>query len=261
MKVCLFYYSGSGNTKLACQYIARNASSMDFVLSDIIRDKVPDLDPFDMIGFATFADYLGPSKAFADFVNSLPMQHGKPSFVLSTFGYINGATLRIMSELAASRGFVPLTGHALHMPENIPTMICAGNANEQAPDKNELADFKRFVAGLNDLGANSPGQTKTTLRFSFRDRLYPKLPRTLGRMIMGKKHTDPLLCSRCGICAGVCPYKAVTMDELPQFDQKKCYGCWACYNHCPPRAIYTRSYRGRGHYPEPLAILKEKLPI
>jgi Fe-S-cluster-containing hydrogenase component 2 len=39
----------------------------------------------------------------------------------------------------------------------------------------------------------------------------------------------------------------------------KCYGCWSCYNHCPKKAIYTRKFRGVGHYPKPNDLLKEKL--
>jgi Fe-S-cluster-containing hydrogenase component 2 len=38
-----------------------------------------------------------------------------------------------------------------------------------------------------------------------------------------------------------------------------CCGCWACYNHCPRKAIYTPKMRGAGQYPKPLAELKKKL--
>jgi Fe-S-cluster-containing hydrogenase component 2 len=38
-----------------------------------------------------------------------------------------------------------------------------------------------------------------------------------------------------------------------------CYGCWACYNKCPTKAIYTGTFRGICHYPEPLPAVKVKL--
>jgi ferredoxin/flavodoxin len=261
MKACILYYSGSGNTRLACKYITGKAAAIKFDLIDMLKDPVPDLGAYDLVGFAAFADYLGPSKFFGDYLRKLPAQTGKPAFVFSTFGKFNGATLRLMAEQANARGFKVIAGHALHMPENVPTMIVSGNANLQAPDEAELAAFGRFIRQLDDLAAGLTASDMPGFKLPLRAHLIPSLPRTIGRKSMGLKMVDEALCTRCSICAGVCPYGAVTMDGLPRFDQQKCYGCWACYNHCPAKAIYTNKYRGVGHYPEPVEPLKKKLSV
>ncbi len=257
----IFYYSGTGNTRLACQYIAKKCRSVEFRLHDILSDGTPDLDSFGLVGFAAFADYLGPSKFISDFVRGLPKQQGKPAFVLSTFGAFNGATLRVMAREASRRGFSVCAGYSLHTPENHPPHVAAGQTRAHAPDAAELVSFDRFIAALDDAAANSAANSWPRYRPSLLERLVPALPRTTARNQMGPKSVDAALCTRCGICAKVCPYDAVTMPDLPAFDQSKCYGCWACYNRCPTKAIYTRNYRGIGHYPEPIEALKAKLRV
>jgi len=76
---------------------------------------------------------------------------------------------------------------------------------------------------------------------------------------MGEKFVDENLCTECGTCEKTCPYNAIMLNPKPVFDMTKCYGCWGCFNHCPTKAIYTKKFRGVGHYPKPSNQLKEKL--
>jgi ferredoxin len=79
--------------------------------------------------------------------------------------------------------------------------------------------------------------------------------------MMSGKFVDESLCIECGVCEKRCPYGAIELAPKPVFDENKCNACWACYNHCPKQAIYTRRYRGVGHYPKPIDQLKEKLAL
>ena len=89
--------------------------------------------------------------------------------------------------------------------------------------------------------------------------LLPAFSRTKARKDMGEKFVDESLCTECDTCRKLCPYGAIELEPKPVFDMAKCYGCWSCYNHCPTKAVYTKKFRGEGHYPGPLAQLKEKL--
>jgi L-aspartate semialdehyde sulfurtransferase ferredoxin len=47
-------------------------------------------------------------------------------------------------------------------------------------------------------------------------------------------------CVECGACVGVCPSKALTMEQpeyLLEFDVEKCVLCGYCIKACPVRAI------------------------
>lgn len=51
------------------------------------------------------------------------------------------------------------------------------------------------------------------------------------------KRADAGTCSRCGLCAGVCPHGAVSLEEGPPRWSAACEECFACINACPRQAI------------------------
>ncbi|MBN2006997.1 MAG: EFR1 family ferrodoxin [Anaerolineae bacterium] len=265
----LYYYSGSGNTRLACQYLAKKIQSVEFDLVDILAEKALDAGLYDVIGLAAFTDFLGPPYRFKTFVAGLPDVAGKAAFVFNTYGLMSGKTLPGMKKLAEARGLRVVNGHSLHTPENYPPNVAHGPAMDQAPDPNEMALFEDFIAELDEQlpkAVADPSMSGFKIRLSLLETLIPKIPRTYARRDMGAKFVDAALCIGCGSCAKGCPYGAIKMANvvapqtaLPIFDEKLCYGCWRCFNRCPKKAIYTRKFRGEGHYPAPNEFLRQKL--
>ncbi len=52
------------------------------------------------------------------------------------------------------------------------------------------------------------------------------------------------ICTRCGICEGICPYGCITLIEgYPQF--KDCQFCNICVSQCPVKAIFIESAEDR----------------
>lgn len=253
-------YSGSGQTRLACEAIVRRIDSVSFDLHDIVRDGEPDLVPYDMIGLATFTDFIGPPMRMKTFLQGLaPVS--KPAFLLNTFGSFSGNTLGTLARWANRAGLLVVAGHSLHTPENYPPMIRRGMGFHDAPSARELASFARFIADLDRIGevlsaghAVEPRPLKLGLL-----RMLPALPRSMARRAMGRKTMDPERCTECGICRDGCPYGAVRLAPKPVFDESRCYGCWACYHHCPTQAIRTKRFRGEHQMPAPQPALVSKL--
>ncbi len=264
LKCIICYYSGSGNTKLACQYIANNIRNVEFKLFNITREGIPDLDSYDIAGFACFTDFLDPPYLMGTFVDKLKRQAGKPAFVFNTYGFINGKTRITLDKWVTAKGFEVLAGHSLHTPESYPPMIAGGRGNKQAPNEKELREFKKFISGLEESFNLLRIGKEVTIKRRIADILIGTLPvfwRTRSKKEMGIKYVDTELCKECHTCEKLCPYKAIKLDPKPVFDMTRCYGCWSCYNHCPNKAIYTRKYRGVGQYPKPIEQLKDKLKI
>lgn len=258
------YYSGSGNTRLACQYIAGKVKSAEFKLFNIGRDGVPDLAPYDIVGFACFTDFLDPPYLIRTFLHKLVRQDNKPAFVFNTYGFINGKTQLTLDKWVAARGFKVLAGHSLHTPESYPPMIAGGRGNKQAPNENELREFHRFISGLEkslELLKNGNKVLRTKTIADMLLSLLPAFSRTRSKRVMGTKHVDTELCKECHTCEKLCPYAAIKLDPKPVFNMDRCYGCWSCYNHCPNKAIYTDKLHGTGHYPKPSEQLKVKLKL
>jgi ferredoxin/flavodoxin len=263
-KGVICYYSGSGNTKLACQYIVSNIKSIDFDLFNIVREGVPDFEAYKIAGFATFTDFLGPSYLVQTFLQKLGQQNGKPAFVFNTYGAFNGRTLKTLDKWVSAKGFKVVAGHSLHTPESYPPMVARGRGNEQAPSEKEMNGFSRFISELEQVcSLLKEGKEIRRKRTSIGllNSILPTFRRTKARDDMGEKYVDAELCNECGVCEKLCPCEAVKLDPKPVFDMNKCYGCWSCYNHCPTKAIYTQKFRGVGHYPKPIKQLKKKLKV
>ena len=263
MKGVICYYSGSGNTKLACRYIAKNIPDVEFDLFDILKGGTIDLAQYNIVGLAAFTDFFAPSQVFKTFVENLPQQNGKPAFVFNTFGFISGKTIKVMQDWASARGFRVVAGYSLHTPESHTPTIAQGRAYVDSPNEKELARFNEFIAGLGQLCAALKGGQSATgkVSISLMNRLMPTIARTQARKEMGEKYVDETLCNQCGTCEKGCPYQSIKLSPFPTFDMDTCYGCWRCYNRCPKHAIYTDKYRGGPFYPKPAKQLKAKLQV
>ncbi|NHJ49510.1 MAG: 4Fe-4S dicluster domain-containing protein [Asgard group archaeon] len=263
MKCALFYFSLSGNTKLACHYIKRNVKNIKIELFDMIRTKeLPNLDAFDIVGFATFTDFFSPSLKVEEFIKMFPKQQGKLAFLLNTFGNLTGSTLKFFRRLVVTRGFKVVTGFSLKTPQSYIPRRAIDKGNDHEPNKERMGQFNEFIKNLDEIAIlyNKGKEIKREiLSMGFFMRCLPKIPRVISRRDMGDKFVDEELCTECGKCEKGCPYNAIELNPKPQFDMTKCYGCWYCYNHCPEKAIYTKKFRNIGHYPKPSIEYSKKM--
>jgi len=282
MKGIICYYSGSGNTKLAINYIKNKIKNVDFELYDIVRSELPGLSKYDIVGFATFTDFWGVPQYFYSFFDEIDPQADKYAFVFNTFGFISGKTLKQFAELAHSKEFNVLCGHSLHTPESYPPMRARNKAYDTSPNPKELKKFDDFILRLdNILETIQSGETpkRERIEVGFIGTVFPAFSRTKAKEDFGEQNIDKENClhfkylkwveqgeqgkkpPECRICEKLCPYEAVQLDSNPVFDHAKCTGCWSCYNHCPEGVIYTAKFKGQGRYPKPSEELKSKLGV
>ena len=263
MKGIIAYYSSTGNTRLACRYIASRLQ-VPFDLVDVVEERQVDLAPYDVVGFATFTDFGGPPYLFQAFMEGLPQQQDKLAFVFNTYGAVSLKTLRILQRTVAAKGFTVIAGHSLKTPESHPPTIARGQGSEEMPDEERMRALDAFISELGQLleqaREGQPIEGKR-VRIGFLNSLVPSIPRTMARRDMGEKYIDEALCTECGACQKGCPYEAIRLAPKPVFDMDKCYGCWRCYHRCPEHAIYTRRFRGGPFYPRPSDRLREILRV
>ncbi len=262
MKGIICYYSGSGNTRLAVKYVKAKISNADFELCNVVSDDVPDLSKYDVAGFATFTDFGSAPQYMHSFFDKLNPQKNKYAFVLNTYGFVSGKTLRSLAKLAKSKNLKVLCGHSLHTPESYPPMRSRNKAYDDSPNQKELRKFDEFIDRLDSmLAAIQSGdiQGSQRIKIGLLGTLFPPFSRTRAKKDFGEQQVDVNRCKECGTCQKLCPYNAIELAPNPVFDHSKCFGCWSCYNHCPEKAIYTKKFKGEHQYPKPSKALLDKL--
>ena len=235
---------------------------MEFVTHDMGDGFPENIDAFDMVGFAAFTDYGGPSEFFLRYVRGLPEVKKVPSFVVNTYAGFSGHTLKVMKKEVEKKGFDVLAGHSVKMPENYPPSRKRGIKGDDNPDGKEMKKLDGFIRKLNDLSTtvNLEGDIrKEKVRIGLLNYLYRPASRDKAGRKMGPKKVDESSCIRCGKCADVCVYGAIELDPLPVFEERSCFGCFACYNLCPTGAISTEKFKGDHRYTGPSEKLRRKL--
>ncbi|MBN1548821.1 MAG: hypothetical protein JW902_19375 [Syntrophaceae bacterium] len=71
MQGIICYYSGTGNTKAVCECLVKRIPGVAWTWHDIVRQGTPELQAYDIAGFATFTDFWSVPKKFKDFMESL----------------------------------------------------------------------------------------------------------------------------------------------------------------------------------------------
>lgn len=262
MKGIICYYSGSGNTKLACTYIKNKTENIDFELFNIVNKGMPDFNKYDLVGFATFADYGLPPKLMYSFVKNIKKQKNKAAFVFNTYGFISRNTLTGLRDLITENGFEVLTGFSLHTPENFPPVRKLGMRFDNSPKEKDIKKFDNFIKDLDSIIEKlKTGKKieKRKLKTDILAKLSKPSKKSQAKKEFGIQNVNTSLCTECKVCVNGCPYNAISMNPKPVFDHEKCAGCWFCYNHCKQKAIYTPKFKGEYQYSSPNKQMKQKL--
>ena len=194
--------------------------------------------------------------SFLHFYSFPPVKEGQDYVI---FGYnLSVETNSNVKKAFQEKGYKAVIGFTLYAPENYVPLVAKGRTMENNPKPQNLQQFKQFI-GLLDKIFGDKAKVIPGIRVGFLSGLLPEFNRKRSQVAMGTLLVEQKDCTRCGLCAKICAYQAITLNPYPTFDSQKCYGCWACYNRCPTKVIYTKKFKNTAHYPRPLAQYVEKL--
>jgi len=78
---------------------------------------------------------------------------------------------------------------------------------------------------------------KPTKKAQMASSLPPLIVKSIFSLTSRKPYIKKNKCTKCSICAKVCPVDAIKLDPYPIFNRKKCVLCYCCHENCPYNAI------------------------
>ncbi|KAJ4459458.1 hypothetical protein PAPYR_4505 [Paratrimastix pyriformis] len=272
-QVLLVHCSLTGNTQHVALVLKQvlEAHGFSCVLHDLIplirgislRSEAEPLaeltrkcDAADVIGLGTLVDGLAPFPKFCKAISALPKRalQGKPSFIFTTFGNIEGWASATVVNCLKKMGSRPLMALPVRCPENfIPLQAIVPDRDYfDAGQETRVRQFAEKLSAV--LGSEPSSWPQVELA------LWKRVLARIGWSscvsvvpLIGPIRIDPAKCIHCGACVRLCPFGALekcpdienTPAGPPQYHMLRCKGCTRCLNRCPAQAISIPVWRSQ----------------
>lgn len=232
MKSIIYYFSGTGNSLMIANDLAREMQcakpvSMAGYQGTILTDA-------EVIGLVFPVYYLNVPELVKDFASRL--QINNPSafvFAVANCGGDAGNTLYNLNRLLTAEGHGLGAGFVLKMPDN--SIIFKTPLPERTRD---YVLEKQTVKRIADIVTRKEPEN-ALFRFNRLSDILGKIIAGSFRSVIGikKKTCDNQKCSRCGLCEKLCPVGNITIQNEKVQWGRSCRECFACIHGCPNHAI------------------------
>ncbi len=251
----IFFFSGTGNTRWAAQALAEATGERLISMADSNAESHYELEPDERIGFCFPVHGWQPPKAVRRFVARLSISNPQNHYcyALCTCGDSVGLAMSMLDKYLAKKGMKTDSRFSLIMPESyvaLPFMHTDSLERESLKLEKAQRSMQLIAPCVCERRKGIEAIT------------YGPMPWILSHVI-GAVFNNVLItdkpfgvdskrCSKCGICAKVCPTGNIRygQDGMPEWMHNGgCTACLACYHHCPRHAInHGPLTKRRGQY-------------
>ena len=252
-RAILYVFSGTGNTNMAADRIARALTARGWHASiwDVRTPffVAPDPREYDVVGFGYPVHAFNTPRFFLQFTKTLPKVEQTPAFIFKTSGEpfaMNSASSWPLARLLRKKGFMPILDRHLLMPYNIMFRYPDALAKQMAAHTKGMAEViaEQVTAGRGQM----PRYFPWTILWMYLFRLQWLGAKLNGPLLRAKKE----ICIGCGQCAATCPAENIQMQgSIPRFSGRYTM-CMGCVFRCPVDAIrpgFLSAWRINGPYP------------
>ena len=256
MRTAIYYFSGTGNSLVVARDLARALKDAEAVPMVKALKVAPPAEP-EAVGFVYPVYMFGLPLLVADFLRKVTIRPDAYLFSVATFGGLPGRPHSLAQEILSRRGLSVSCGFSVLMPGNYTPFYGA-----IARDKQEKM-FAQKEMKVRAIAAHLAQRTKNL----FEERpvwlngaLYAMLYKGGSSQIpsSAKGFWASEACTRCGLCAKVCPNDNIEMQEGRPAWHEHCEHCMACLQWCPAEAIqYQKMTRGKKRYHHPFVVAQD----
>jgi ferredoxin/flavodoxin len=243
-KICIFYFSGTGNTKFISQlfceeFIKKGAETKLIAIEEVLKGNINlNVNDYDIIGFGHPVHAFSAPRIYFDFLNHLPLVDDIPSFYFRTAGdpICNGGATSIIRKILQDKGYNVFHESLLVMPANVLFQYHAELTKQLIITAKRK--IKNHIKGILQNEIKLQKNSLLLRTFSF---LFSKME-TLGGEYFGKYLYSTINCNYCNLCIQKCPTNNIYIDiehRKIRFG-KKCTFCMKCVYLCPRNAIKNK---------------------
>jgi flavodoxin/ferredoxin len=283
MSVCVYYFSGTGNSLAVARDIAEKINGKLISIPTVMSNNRIKTDA-EVIGvvFPVYGIFRIPS-IVERFVGKLDDLSSKYIFAVCTYGTMAGMAIKTFGRVIKSNGGKLSAGFAVKMPVNnisLPSFIYSGTIEDK--ERKTFANWhKKLDFVCEYVRARKEGRFEVSNRLVVS--LFYPLDKYYGRWRIESKYNKltnshlnarelwPLMdvsfhsdekCDGCGICLRICPVNNIKMvDGAPSW-QHRCERCMACLQWCPKEAIeFDKDSIGRKRYHHPGVTISDMLMV
>ncbi len=252
-KICIFYFSGTGNTwwvahKLTDEFCHNDCNAKAYSIEAISPDDAKLLiNEADIVGFGYPIYGSDLPQIMKDFIWKLEPVQEKKAFVFCTQWLWSGDGARLGASFLTPKGFKVDWGEHFLMPNNVCISMIPF-----LPYTNEYSRFESKLRRSGQKAAQFVGSmlkgTKALRGFNRGAQFLGAIQRVPFRKGFGKMRNSIGInndrCFRCQLCVNNCPSGNITFERETFSTHGVCILCMRCYNFCPNSAI---TYSGKNH--------------
>ena len=249
----IFYFSGTGNSKHVAEYLATMLGERLVAIGEAVAEGNYSytLARGEMVGWVFPTYSWGPAPIAARFAMRVQLQGYDADtycFMVTTCGDEVGETVQMFGK---ALGNIRLNAaFSVQMPNNyilLPSFDVDSKELERSKIEASAARINTIAHAIAHRSETIDVVVGTWRRLKSR-LIYP----LFRRFAMSDKAfaANADVCTRCGLCARVCPANNITLgcNELPKW-HGNCTMCLSCIHRCPVRAIeYGKATRSKGRY-------------
>lgn len=230
MTIC--YFSATGN----CLYVAKRIGGTLLSIPQLMKqDDIEIAD--DAVGIVAPVYAAEIPMMVKNFLTKVKIKTDYFFFVY-TYGMGYGKAFAHVELLCRKKGLKLSYINAIQMVDNYLPGFEMQNQIDTLPKKNVEGQLEKLLSDI-------AGRVETPVKISTADKaqmaMYQKM---LAKRILRKDTAQRYIvndnCTRCGICAKVCPSDNITVTDKVHF-ANRCEVCYACLHNCPQNAIHMKN--------------------
>jgi len=238
----IFYFSGTGNTKIVANLFANEFQSKGIdteliSIEDVLKKKIAlSIKEYDLLGFGHPIHAFSAPKIFFNFLDILPNVRCKKTFTFKTAGdplCYGGATSLVRKHLN-KKGYRIFHENLIVMPANVVIKY----DDSLIKQLYEVA-VKKVKRGTKEILLGKPHLQKNNLWLKIGTYLFNKAESS-GASYFGKHLIATDSCTLCEKCIRECPTRNISKKNEKIIFGNMCTFCMRCIYSCPERAISNK---------------------